>query len=249
MKLNFLINSMLIIASTLLPFIWNNNPSTSGYTLQLCGALTILYIVFKKFLLASTHRNSLNTTTILFTNAITQLLVLSTGGIASPLFFLYYFLIFAFALIYGSTQAFTISLATVSVYLFETNFSPNTIALANLFSLILITPLAQSFSKTIIKNLEAEGKIKVLETSIASEEIDSLLWLSTEAKPTLNTVIKSATDLVIYLKSTRNSLPVPKGLLDKAKSIQSDLINLYTSTEALEASINTTADSYSNTAF
>jgi hypothetical protein len=70
---------------------------------------------------------------------------------------------------------------------------------ANLFSLLLIFPLSQSFSSSLLKNLEAKGKIKLLEKTIEKEETDSLLWINTEAKPTLNSVIDRVTDIIIYL--------------------------------------------------
>ncbi len=242
MKQGFLLHTSLIAASCLLPFLWSENILTSNYTLQLCGALIILYTVSKKVLLATYHNFDPNILTILATNAITQLLILSTGGASSPLFFLYYFLIFAFALIYESYQSFTIAICTATIYLVKTNFEFDILTLANLFSLLLISPLAQSFAKIMIKNLEAEGKISLLKDNIKKEETDSLLWLATEAKPTINTVINSVTDLIIFLNSSRNNIQFPKSFLDKIKSIQIDLLTLYSSSEDLEDTIKESSD-------
>lgn len=243
MNVSFFSHSILIIASSLIPWFWITNQNTSTYTLQLCGALVVLYSVFRKFLRNSNHNYNLNITTILTVNAITQLLVFSTGGINSPLFFLYYFLIFGFAIIYESRQAIVISLVTVLIYLFHSSFSVNTSIAANLFSLILIAPLAQLLSNTLLSNLESSGKIKFLENNLKKEETDSLLWLSTEAKPTLNSVINSVTEVIIFLNSTRNEYNLSQKFIDKIKNIQANLITLYSSTEDLEDSIKETPDS------
>ncbi len=242
MRSKFLLHATLIIASSLLPFLWSQSSITSNYTLQLCGALIILYTALRKFLPHTNHNVDPNILTILTANSITQLLVFSTGGTSSPLFFLYYFLIFAFAMIYEGYQAVTISLITVAIYLIKTNLSLDSATIAHLFSLLLISPLAQVFSNTMIKNLEAEGKISLLKDDLKKEETDSLLWLSTEAKPTINSVIESVSDLIIYLRSSRSEINLPKSFLDKIKAIQTDLLTLYASGEDLEDSIKETTD-------
>ena len=104
-------------------------------------------------------------------------------------------------------------------------------------------PLAVSFSKNYLSNLQSKGKIVLLEESLKKDETDSLLWISTQAKPTINSIINATTDLVIYLNSTRHNLSIPKGLLDKIKSIQSDLLTLYSSAEELQDSIEEVSDS------
>ncbi len=242
MNIRFASHVFLIVLSSLIPLVWILNPNTSIYTLQLCGVLTILYIVSKKVLPTLNHNFNQNILTILTTNSIVQLLVLSTGGTKSSFFFLYYFLIFAFAIIYESRQAFVVSLVTIALYLFNPSHIFDTTAIISLFSLVLISPLAQLLSNAMIQNLQATGKIKVLEDNIQKEEVDSLLWLSTEAKPTLNSVISSITDIVIFLNSTRNEYGLSKKFIDKIKGIQTDLITLYSSSEDLEESIKESTD-------
>lgn len=243
MDLSFLLNALLISLSSLLPWFWILNSNTSPYTLQLCGGLVVLYTVFKKFLPIFGHKIDPNILTILTVNSITQLLVFSTGGISSPLFFLYYFTIFAFAIIYESRQAIVTSATTVLIYLFHLRFSLDTSTIASLFSLILITPIAQLLSSTLLSSLESAGKIKILEKNIEKEETDSLLWLSTEAQPTLNSVINSITDIVIFLNSTRNEYNISQKFIDKIKKVQTDLIVLFSSSEDLEDSIKESTDS------
>lgn len=242
MNIRFASHVFLIVLSSIIPLAWILNPNTSSYTLQLCGVITIVYIVSKKVLLTMSHNFNHNILTILTTNSIVQLLVLSTGGTRSSFFFLYYFLIFAFAIIYESRQAFVVSLVTIALYLFNPSHIFDTTSIISLFSLVLISPLAHLLSISMIQNLQAAGKIKVLEDNIQKEEIDSLLWLSTEAKPTLNSVISSITDIVIFLNSSRNEYGLSKNFIDKIKGVQTDLITLYSSSEDLEESIKESTD-------
>ena len=123
----------------------------------------------------------------------------------------------------------------------RTDFTPE--VLIGLGQIIFVTPLAIIFGKTYLANLESGGKIKILREVIEAEEADSLLWISTSAKPTLSTILNSVSDLVIFLNSKgSNVTAIPSGLIDKLKIIQKDLITLYTSTSSFEESIKGTAD-------
>ena len=112
----------------------------------------------------------------------------------------------------------------------------------DLISLALMTPIAITFSKTYLKSLETAGKISLLQEAIKDEQSDSLLWISTTAKPSLSSVLNSLTDIVIYLNGKGQALIAPKSLLEKLKTIQKDLISLYASTGNLEKSIEDTSD-------
>jgi hypothetical protein len=112
----------------------------------------------------------------------------------------------------------------------------------NLLSLVLITPLAIVFSKNYLQNLQSQGKITLLKEAIKDEQTDSLLWISTTAKPSLATVLNSLTDIVMYLNSKGQTSLLPKQFIDKIKTIQKDLISLYASTGTLEKSIEESSD-------
>jgi hypothetical protein len=105
-----------------------------------------------------------------------------------------------------------------------------------------MTPIAIIFSKKFIENLKNEGRIQVLEEVIKEEETESLLWISTQAKPSLATVLNATTDLVMYFNAKSHELLIPRALSDKLKTIQNDLIVLYSSTNSLEVSITETSD-------
>lgn len=242
MYVTFIVHSLAILLSTSLPWVWDSFESTKPYSLQLAGGLMILYIVTKKIFRLTNRETSIDIATLLISNSLIQLLVLSTGGVHSPLFFLFIFLLFAVAIVFEASQASVIAISTTVLYLWKTNFTFDVNTLSTIFSLLISTPLAITFSRNYLSNLQNQGKIKVLEESLQKDETDSLLWISTQAKPSLNSVVSATSDLIIFLNSTRHNLDIPKALVDKLKSIQTDLLTLYSSAEELEESISEVSD-------
>ncbi len=220
-------------------FAWTKSSGLNSYNLQLTGALILLYFV-SRFFSRDVYRTFFFATIILI--SIVLLLIFSTGGLVSPIFFVLSFLLFAIALLLAPNQAAVASFLLVTIFLFENYQHLSSPMIINLLSLILITPLAIIFSNTYLKNLESEGKITVLKEAIKDEQTDSLLWIATTAKPSLATVLNSLTDIVIYLNTMSQAMVVPKALLEKLKTVQRDLISLYTSTGTLEKSIEESSD-------
>lgn len=240
MDLSFIWQSLAVISSTVLPYVWNANQNLQSYTLQACGALVILYIVSKRFL-RPTNQNLFS---LLFLNIITQTLIITTGKTDSPLFFIYYFVLFAFATYFSHLQIFTITLTTVICHLISSPDLLNKLdpSILSPLSLLLISPLAVVYNQQIIRNQQAKTKINNLEVDLSESDKDSLLWLSTESIPTINKSIEAITDLIIYLKSTRSAVNMPLAFIEKMKAIQSDLLTLYTSTDIFEESIKNKTD-------
>jgi len=98
------------------------------------------------------------------------------------------------------------------------------------------------FSNSYLKYLQSEGRISLLKENIKDEETDSLLWISTNAKPSLTTALNSLTDVVIYLNAKGQTPIATSSILQKLKTIQQDLISLYSSTSTLEKSIEDSSD-------
>lgn len=238
----FLWHSIVLIISTLLPWYWITNPDLSYYTLQLAGGIVILYTVIKFFSRRSNPKNSFDLLTLILINSLTQLLILSTGGISSPFFFLLTLLLFVIALIFEPFQATVISVSTVTLFLIQSYPNLSLGLITNSLALITMTPLAIIFSKSYLSNLESKGKIKILEKQLEKEETDSLLWITTSAKPSITTVFNSISDIIIYLNSTRHDLAIPKSLIEKIKHIQSDLLTLYTSADELKHTLESKPD-------
>lgn len=242
MNLYFLGHSLALLASTLLPWYWTFHPALSPYTLQLAGSLVILYSVTRFFLRHTNHQKTLDLFTVILINSLIQLLILSTGNVYSPLFFLLPLLLFIVALIFEPFQALSISLITIILFLFQNNFLFSTELITKNLELLLSTPLAIIFGKSYLSSLESKGKIKVLEEKLQQEETDSLLWISTTAKPSITSVFNSISDVIIYMTSSRHNLSLPQSLIEKIRRIQSDLLTLYTSAEDLKDTLESQTD-------
>lgn len=236
-----LLHTIYLTLSIILTWLWSSNPVLSAFNLQLTGALTLLYFGFKYFS-RTTDQRSLSFPSTIILNTICLLLVFSTGGISSPLFFLLNLLFFALALLFEPVQAAVASALLVGIFIIQNYTSLDTNKLVNLFSLILITPIAIVFSKNYLDVLQTKGKIKVLQAAIKETETESLLWINRQAKPSLASVLNATTDLVMYFNSKGRDLPLPTAIIEKLKVIQQDMITLYTSAGNLEKTIEEQAD-------
>ncbi len=233
------LRTLLLSLTIIVLFVWTSSPVLSLYNLQLTGGLVLLYFA-SRFLFRSVKQSFFIATIVLI--SIVLLLIFSSGGISSPLFFILDFLLFAIALLLAPNQAALASILLISIFLWQNISSLSTPMIINLLSLGLITPLAVVFSKSYLANLRSQGKIYLLQEAIKDEQSDSLLWISTTAKPSLASVLNSLTDIVIYLNSKGQAILIPRPLLEKLKIIQKDLISLYASTGTLEKSIEDSSD-------
>lgn len=240
MVAHFLRSSLLLGVSILAVWLWSVTPALNIYNLQLTGAFMLLYFVTKKFSRSSNHKSFDFTSTVIL-NSICLLLIFSTGGATSSLFFLLDFLLITIALLIEPGQAAVASVLLASLFLWQEWGVLDTAKIINIISLLLMTPVAIIFSHNYLENLKSRGRIQVLEGVLQEEETESLLWIS-KAKPSIATVLNSITDLVMYFNSKSRELLLPAQITEKLRSIQSDLIALYTSTGTLQKAIEEESD-------
>lgn len=234
-----IVRTLLLSFTIIFIFGWTQSPVLRLYNLQLTGALILLYFVTQSIFRRTTRPFFFATIVLI---SIILLLIFSTGGINSPIFFTLFFLLFAIALLLTPNQAAIASVLLVSIFLWQNYQHLTSTAIIDLISLAMMTPLAIVFSKSYLKYLQSEGKITLIKEIIKDEESDSLLWITTTAKPSLASVLNSLTDIIIYLNSKSQTLLIPKLLLEKLKAIQQNLISLYASTSTLEKSIEESSD-------
>lgn len=230
LTLSFWSQTVFLLFSILLAFIWTQNPVLSPFNLQLTALLVIFYLASR--LLSRQKINSFLSSIIFVTVAL--MLIFSTGGVASPLFFLLDFLLFALALLFEPFQT-----AMVAVFIFlillTSGGNLNSSALVNLFSLLLITPLAVVFGRKYLENLASRGKIELLETTISREETDTLFWLSTVAKSNITVSLDVISQVIASNK-------LPYYLQEKLKIAYTNLISLYQSADELKQDIDRQTD-------
>lgn len=131
------------------------------------------------------------------------LLVGSTGGLTSPLFFLLYFLLFGLSLLFEPALPVFLALGLAVFFLLTPTSETAAEEILQLFSLFLVTPLAVFFGKQYLKVLEFQETIRILkheesrlEREITTEETDTLLWLSLNFRRTLTAIADSASNLL-----------------------------------------------------
>ena len=226
-------HTLFLVLAVALTFLWSQNPKLTPYNLQAIGLLLLFYFA-AKFISGPKARLSAALDALIFTILI-LFLVLTTGGVQSPVFFLLYFLLFAVSLLFEPIAAIVISLLLTLFFGFSLRFDFDNTALINLASLLLITPLANLFGRKFLQTQAAAGKIKLLDQIIQSEETQTLIWLSTKAKPTLINLLDT-TSLII------SSNLLPYALQQKLKNLHQDLVTLHQSAGSLEKEIDETSE-------
>ncbi len=179
------------LAALLISFSWTENPVLNLYTLQLAAILLALFLLLSR--LQKQKQNKFNPNfflNIVILTMISLLLIFSTGGAVSPLFFLAYFLVFVISLFISPFISIVFAGALGFCILFSQPLQINTLtAVASLF---LMSPLAYLLGRYFLQFMAKKGEIKILakelkkqEKNIASEESSALLWLSLDFEETI----------------------------------------------------------------
>ncbi|MBI2326217.1 hypothetical protein HYU91_02400 [Candidatus Collierbacteria bacterium] len=224
----FSLHTLFLILSLGLTYLWTKNPSLSPFNLQATGLLILFYFVTK--FVTGKAKSTQNTLDAIIFTTITFLIVTTTGGVHSPVFFLLYFLLFALSLLFEPIQSIILSLLLIALFGYDLSNNFDNPALINLITLFLTTPIAMIFGKKYLQTLEDLGRIKQLNKIISEEETDTLLWLTTRARPTLISLLDT-TSLII------SSNLLPGRLQDRLKQLHQDLISLHQSAQTLENDI------------
>lgn len=242
MSSKFLLHSLFLVAAVILAFFWTYHPTLSIYTLQLTAAFVLLFFINQMMARKKQHPANIKIDAVVFTMVV-LLLVVSTGGLTSPLFFLLYFLLFGLALLLEPLTSLVLSL--VLIFFFSLSLDKQAIWQEGLqlFSLLLITPLALFFGKQYLKMLESEEKIKIfkqegeiMEKQIKKEETDVLLWTSLDLKKGLAEILDHSTSLLADLAH------LTVNQKERLVKIRTKVIELLKSGEKLKEEVDKTTD-------
>lgn len=161
MKLFF--QSLVITASFVVIFIWQNTP-LANYTVAILGLLVTLYLIVsarkggKGFLSLGGE----GPWGIFILNTLIFLLIFSTDSINSSLFFLLYFLGFGIAFVFEPPVTFVFILGAVLIFIPDALKADTVNNFLKLGSLLLISPLAFFFGKEYRKNDKQQESIESL---------------------------------------------------------------------------------------
>lgn len=132
---------------------------------------------------------------------IINLIVLSTGAITSPLFFLIYFLLFTLSFENLPLTNLTFSLITIIFFSYSLNSLSTIIELS---SLLLITPLTWFISL----NHQLQEKTAA---NLSQDETDFLFWISLQLKKSLKEII--------YLSDNPKITKIAKNLIKNSEKL------------------------------
>ena len=202
--MKFLWQSLLLLASFLLIFAWEATP-LNAYTIQAIGLLVFIFIILS----ASKRKESMkigSLGSVFVLNIVMFLLIFSTGGLSSNLFFILYFLLFAISFVFDPSLAFIFVAGTVIVFLPEAFKNDVFANLIKIGSVAIISPLAYFFGKQFRGEEKSQEKVEAMEerakaaADTISEDVDGVLVqekekLAPEDVAKLNDILEETEDL------------------------------------------------------
>jgi hypothetical protein len=205
--MKILLQSLVLVFSFVFVFVWKETPLIN-YTVALSGVLIILYILLsarkkgKGFL----QMGGEGPWGIFFLNTVILLLIFSTGGLSSVLFFLLYFLGFGIAFAFEPVAVFVFALGVILVFVPDALKGDLMVNSLKLGSLLLISPLAFFFGNEYRKNDKEDEAIEALEertkdaADTISEDIEEVIKdekdnLKGEDMQKLNEILEETEDL------------------------------------------------------
>jgi len=153
----FLRHSLILTVCLLFAFAWTNNPQLSTYNLQLVAFLIIFYFG-SRFFVRKTEIDMAVLSLLIF------ILVFTTGALASPLFFLVYFLLFGLALLFEPAASLFLAFFLTVLFLAIPEGTDILHELLQLASLFMLVPLAVIFGKQYLKLVRSSLEVRALET-------------------------------------------------------------------------------------
>lgn len=162
----FLSEAIVLILIITATFLWQKS-SLSSYTISLLGFLTVSYI-----LTTFSKKITYKPFPIMILIISSILLILSTGGFHSPLFFLIYFLSFTIAFVLLPETVFVFNTILFLFFLPESIQGDTLANLTKLLSLFLLCPIAYFFGKEIRQREKRTKRTKEVAEKIKEDVYD-----------------------------------------------------------------------------
>jgi hypothetical protein len=157
--MKIIIQGVSIAASFGVVFVWQNSP-LKDFTVGLLGLFIALYLITSarkkgKGFLTMGGGGFLG---IFLLNSLIFLLIFTTGGINSALFFILYFLAFGIAFVFEPVTVFVFIIGTLIIFAPEALKADVTANLLKMGSVALVSPLAYFFGKEYQKSDQEESQ-------------------------------------------------------------------------------------------
>src|ERR1035437_6293735 len=205
--MKILLQALVLVLSFVFVFVWKETPLVN-YTVALSGVLIVGYILLsaRKKGKGFINMGGEGPWGIFFLNTVILLLIFSTGGIDSVLFFLLYFLAFGIAFVFEPMLIFVFVLGVILVFVPDVIKGDLLVNSLKLGSLLLISPLACFFGSQYRKSDQQEEAVEALEertteaADTISEDIEEVIKdekdsLKSEDMEKLNEILEETEDL------------------------------------------------------
>lgn len=196
--------SLILLASFLAVFIWEASP-LAQLTVPALGFLIFLYLILSKRTpfrssqpddMSKPSKISKEDLNIFILNTIILLLIFTTGGLHSPLYFLLYFISFGIAFVLLPETVFAFIIGSVLIFLPDALTGEIYKNMLELGSLVLISPLAYFFGREYRARLSLQEKNAEIAERITEQAGDVLEreedTLNDEEKTELANIIKES---------------------------------------------------------
>lgn len=223
-----LIHSGLVALSLGISYFIAKTP-LSGYSLQISGILVAVYVAMsflvRKQFLSPASRVPFDI--FIFSFAV-SLLLFSTGGFTSPVFFLAYFLLFGISLISAPITSVIAALVFAILFILSPKVDFWT-EMLQIVSLLAIAPVSLAFGRQYLQILKNEQKIKLLKNvgqdfveEIKSQEEEVKNWTDGDFRKKLVNVQK-------YLGELLKDPDLSKPKKEKMRELYSEIYELFLS--------------------
>ena len=155
--------SLIILLSMGLPMLLKSIFSNTAFFIL--GSLVILYLAFL-------NRKKIANFNLFALINLVLILILSTGGISSPAFFLLYFLSFAVAFVFDPKVVFVFTIGSIVLFFPQALKTDLTRNLIMLFSLFLLSPIAFFLGSDYQKKQEVKRRTDKMKRIAQSIEAD-----------------------------------------------------------------------------
>jgi len=205
-----IVHSLIMVIAIAVTFLFPKTPLVQ-YDLQIIAGLFIILFAGKKFLNLSRLLESIIFTLVIF------IIINTTGGVASPFFFLIYFLMFSLSLILEPVISIVTTLASVIFFLIFLPQQQSINSLLPIFALVFMTPFALYMGKEHIKNDMLKNKNQNLQK-------DTFLFHSLILKNHLKNIKNSLENFMgdHELSEIKNSTSEIEKLMEKFDDLESN---------------------------
>jgi hypothetical protein len=223
------VSPILAIVTVIVAFLISISP-LSNYGLQIAALMMIIYagvsFLIRKRILSTDIKVTLD---VLVFSLTISLLIFTTGGFTSPVFFLSYFLLFGVALFSSpvTATAITITFALLFVVAPKADFWMD---LLQIGSLLAIAPLSVLFGKQYLKVLQDKKVITGLSQKVQKDKIEVGAWTEGDFRRRLLRIQE-------YLQKLSNDPSIELDKKERINSLYRQIYDLFLSARTMEKKI------------